>query len=29
MTGKTIAIKSHDGGTLGAYMAVPAAGSGP
>jgi carboxymethylenebutenolidase len=29
MTGKTIAIKSHDGGTFGAYMAVPASGSGP
>ena len=29
MTGKTIAIKSHDGGTFGAYMAMPAAGSGP
>src|SRR5216683_1857734 len=29
MTGKTIAIKSHDGGTFGAYMALPSAGSGP
>jgi len=29
MTGKTIAIKSHDGGTFGGYMAVPASGLGP
>src|SRR5260370_24068058 len=29
MTGKTIAIKSHDGGTFAGYMAVPASGSGP
>ncbi len=29
MTGKTIAIKSHDGGTFGGYLALPASGSGP
>lgn len=29
MTGKTIAIKSHDGGTFGGYLAIPAQGSGP
>lgn len=28
-SGQTIALKSHDGGTFGAYMAVPASGSGP